>query len=193
MSYELSVEKTAIVNGVSNSCKWLVEDYTNGNVLDYGFGKLRNTKYILEKNINLSILDTEEQINNNMEYIKEINIDKVYKSSEAIKENYYNYILLSFVLNVVPSYEDREFILSNIYNGLTDEGFVYIEVRNDKFLKSTTTKIEYNDGYLLGNGKKKTFQKPYDVEDITNFVKKHKLNVVGLKKTSGSIILKCKK
>lgn len=193
MSYELSVEKTAITNGVSVSCKELVSDYIEGNVLDYGFGKFRNTKYIISNNIELDVLDTIEQIKNNDNNLKDKSIKLIYNSEQHIEKDNYNYILLSFVLNVVPEYKDREFIVQNIHNGLKEDGFLYVEVRNDTFLKTAKTKTEYNDGFVLGSGKKRTFQKPYTLEQIVEFMDKNKFEVLKTKKTSGSIMLKCKK
>lgn len=193
MNYELNVEKTAITNGVSTSCKMLVESYNGGKVLDYGFGRLRNTKYILKENINLDILDTQEQIDKNKEELSKLNIDNIYESKDKLKESFYDRILLSFVLNVVPEKSDREFILNNIHLGLKDDGLLYLEVRDDKFMKTVKNKIEYNDGFVLGSSKKRTFQKPYSLNDISNFLTDNGFKVKESKKHSGSIILVCEK
>lgn len=192
MNYEIIPEKTAIVNGVSTSCKELVDDYKNGFVLDYGFGKLRNSKYIKENNIPLDILDTKLQIDENYEKINLLNIKNIYESKDSLKESYYSYILLSFVLNVVSDKNERVFILNNIKQGLSKDGKVYIEVRNNSFVKNLKSKEEYNDGYIIGVNKK-TFQKPYTEKDIVEFVKENGFNVLKVKKTSGSIMLVCSK
>lgn len=192
MNYEIIPEKTAIVNGVSASCKELVDDYKNGFVLDYGFGKLRNSKYIKENNIPLNILDTKLQIDENYEKINLLNIKNIYESKDSLKESYYSYILLSFVLNVVSDKNERVFILNNIKQGLSKDGKVYIEVRNNSFVKNLKSKEEYNDGYIIGVNKK-TFQKPYTEKDIVEFVKENGFNVLKVKKTSGSIMLVCSK
>ena len=192
MNYEIIPEKTASVNGVSTSCKELVDDYKIGFVLDYGFGKLRNSKYIKENNIPLDILDTKLQIDENYEKINLLNIKNIYESKDSLKESYYSYILLSFVLNVVSDKNERVFILNNIKQGLSKDGKVYIEVRNNSFVKNLKSKEEYNDGYIIGVNKK-TFQKPYTEKDIVEFVKENGFNVLKVKKTSGSIMLVCSK
>lgn len=193
MNYELNVEKTAITNGVSTSCKMLIENYNGGKVLDYGFGRLRNTKYILKENIDLDILDTREQIDKNKEELSKLNINNVYESKDKLKESFYDIILLSFVLNVVPEKSDREFILNNIHSGLKNEGLLYVEVRDDKFIKTVKNKIEFNDGFILGSSKKRTFQKPYNLNDISNFITTNGFKIKESKRHSGSIILVCKK
>lgn len=193
MSYEIKPEKTAIVNGVSASCKELVQDYENGFVLDYGFGKLRNSQYIKENNIPLDILDTELQIKENQEKINLLNIKNVYDNKYFLPKNHYRYILLSFVLNVVPDKSDRIFILKNIREGLSKNGRLYVEVRNSDFVKKIKNKEIYNDGYIVGPGNKKTFQKPYDCSEIEEFIKENGFNIIKTKKTSGSILLICTK
>ena len=193
MNYEVSVEKTAITNGVSNSCKMLVKSYESGKVLDYGFGRLRNAKYMLKENINLDLLDTCEQIEKNKEELSKLNIDNIYKSDDKLKESSYDRILLSFVLNVVPEISDREFILNNIYLSLKSDGLLYLEVRDDKFIKTVKTKIKHNDGFVLGTGKKRTFQRPYNLDDISEFLISNGFEINESKKHSGSIVLVCKK
>lgn len=193
MEYIITPEKTAIVNGISLSCKEIVKNYKEGMVLDYGCGKLRNTKYLLENNIIIDVLDTKKQIEENINKLNVLDINCVYTSNDILPKDYYEHILLSFVLNVIPNKEDRVNVLNNIKNSLKDEGLLYVEVRNDSFVKNLKNKISYNDGYLTGNGNKKTFQKPYTLEDIKEFLKENKFDVLKTKKTSGSIFLLCKK
>ena len=193
MEYIIKPERTAITNGVSLSCKELVENYKEGLVLDYGFGKLRNSKYLLENNIPIHVLDTEVQIKNNKSNLDILNIKKVFKSTDILPCKYYDHILLSFVLNVIPDKNERVQILKNISRSLKGGGLVYIEVRNDTFVKNLKNKISYNDGYITGNGKNKTFQKPYTSTELETNLKECGFNVLKIKKTSGSILAICKK
>lgn len=193
MDYKIKPERTAITTGVSTSCKKLVEDYHGGYVLDYGFGKLRNSKYIIENGISVDILDTDIQISENQEKIESLNIKNVYDSNYSLPENYYSQILLSFVLNVIPNIEDRVFILNNIKKGLKSDGKLYIEVRDSNFIKQVKHKEIYNDGYAVGAISKKTFQKPYTLSEIRQFVEENGFYILDTKKTSGSIMLICSK
>ena len=193
MDLKIIPEKTAITNGVSSSCKELVKDYTNGIVLDYGFGRLRNSIFIKENNIPLHILDTKAQIKENEDKINSLSIEKVYESTDKLPSNSYSQILLSFVLNVVPSIDDRIYILENINQALTKEGKLYVEVRNGAFIKNLKNKDIYNDGFVTGTINKKTFQKPYTANELSEFLSKNNFKVLKIKKTSGSIICICSK
>ena len=193
MEYIIETEKTAIANGVSNSCKYLVENYNGGKVLDYGFGKLRNSKYMMDNNISLDVLDTNLQIKRNEEKIKELNIENVYSATDNLDKNKYDAVLLSFVLNVVPEEKERVGILKKIKWGLKENGLLYVEVRNEKFVENLKNKESYNDGIIIGSGKKKTFQKPFSLDDITQLVTINGFEVLHFKKLSGSLVLICSK
>ena len=195
MNYKINLEKTAISNGVSNSCKLLVENYINNKtciILDYGFGRLRNTHYMLNHNMNVDILDTKEQIQNNLDELSKLNVN-IFEASEVLTEDYYNCILLSFVLNVIPNIRTRKNILNNIHLGLKKDGLLYLEVRTDNFLKNVKHKIKHNDGYILGNNNSRTFQKPYTKEEITSFLIECGFKVINVKKYSNSIVCICEK
>lgn len=190
-------EKTAISNGISNSCKMILNDFCFDkdlvSVLDYGCGRLRNTVHLINNGIKTSVLDTKLQLNNNSELISTLNIEQCF-DNENISFNYkYDVILLSFVLNVIPDIEDRISILHNISNLIKDNGIVYIEVRDDKFVKSLKNKAIYNDGLIIGRGKYRTFQKPYSSLELEQFLKENDFEILLIKKMSGSIIAKVKK
>lgn len=190
-------EKTAISNGVSNSCKMIVNDFNskkeNLSVLDYGCGRLRNSKYLIEKGFNVSIIDTEKQIKNQLCNIENLNIKNCYTCNNINFKNKYDIILLSFVLNVIPEINDRNIILDNIYKLLKYNGIVYIEVRNSSFLKNLKNSSVFKDGVLTGNGKNKTFQKPYTLDELSQYLIKNKFKIISSKKESNSIIVKIKK
>lgn len=197
---QITPEKTAITNGVSTSCKMLVSDIesnhidsSNVRVLDYGCGKLRNTKFLLTQNINVSITDTPKQLENMLTEILNLDIDECFDIKNIDYNRKYNYILLSFVLNVVPDISDRETILSNIYNLMDSNSFLYIEVRNDKFLKTLKNKVDFFDGIITGNGKTRTFQKPYSVSEIKEFITQNNFKIIYTKKQSNSIVIKAQK
>lgn len=192
-------EKTAITNGVSTSCKMIINDFKSSkhkdsiSVLDYGCGKLRNTKYLIENGFTTSITDTNKQIQNQLHNINNLNINSYFTIDNINFNNQYEIILLSFVLNVVPDINDRNTILSNIYNLLKDNGVAYIEVRDKSFLKNLKNTYEFKDGVLTGNGKNKTFQKPYTLDELVQYLSMNKFEIITTKKTSNSIIIKIKK
>lgn len=190
-------EKTAISNGISNSCKMILNDFCSNKdsicVLDYGCGRLRNTIHLLNNGIKTSVVDTKLQLNNNSKLISTLNLEQCF-DSDSVNFNYkYDVILLSFVLNVIPEITDRVSILYNISNLIKDDGTIYIEVRNDKFVKNLKNKAVYNDGLVIGNGEYRTFQKPYSPLELEQFLKENNFEILLIKKISGSIIAKVKK
>ena len=193
MEYIIEAEKTAITNGISHSCKSLVDNYNGGVVLDYGFGKLRNTKYMLENNIYLDILDTDLQIKRNALKIKKLNINNIYNTTDELNKEKYDAVLLSFVLNVIPDEKERIRALKKIKWSLKEKGLLYVEVRNEKFIENLKNKEVYGDGILIGSGKKKTFQKPFNLESISQFLNNNGFEILDFKRLSGSIMLICSK
>lgn len=190
-------ENTAISNGTSNSCKLLAQEFfhkkNDVHILDYGCGRLRNTKYLLENGFKTSILDSEFQLDKQASKIKSLNIHNSFNTTNINFNFQYDAILLSFVLNVIPDIEERELVLSNIYKLIKDDGIVYIEVRDNKFIKDLKSKDLYKDGVLTGKGNSKTFQKPYSNSELKDFLDKNNFKVISIHKKSNSIIAKVKK
>lgn len=188
-------EKTAISTGVSSSAKTICHTHKNQSsikVLDYGCGKLRNTKYLLENNFNVSIIDTVEQISKQKDIIEKLPINNIY-DIENLPNEQFDIILCSFVLNVIPEINSRNQVLTNIYNLISNDGIIYIEVRDNKFVKTLKNNIVYNDGLLTGSGKVKTFQKPYTKEELKDYLETFSFKVVEIEKESNSVIAILKK
>lgn len=192
-SINIKVENTAISNGVSSSCKILKDTIINRrdlvSVLDYGCGRLRNTRYLSDICCNISVIDTKAQIEKQEGLIRELGIDNTY-TTETIKEckETFDYILCSYVLNVIPDIEVRKEVVDNISSLLKEEGRAYIEVRRGNFLNSVKYKEVYKDGYIVGKDSKKTFQKSYTVEEFISFLKESSLRVLGVYLKSESVV-----
>lgn len=194
----ISPEKTAISNGVSLSCKEIIRDLNGSgdssfSILDYGCGKLRNSRYIIENNYTVDIIETEKQLNNIQTLINELKIMSFFNTKNIPIHNKYDIILSSFVLNVIPDIETRTDILKNIYKMMDDKSYLYIEVRNTSFIKNLKTKTPYNDGFITGRGSIKTFQKGYTKEEFILILESMNFNIVKCKVTSGSIFIKANK
>lgn len=194
MSIIISPEKTAIVTGVSKSAKILAKETFNKNILDYGCGKLRNSNYLLNEGFNVSILDTKKQLLSlpvnslskfeNVFNIEDINFNEIDK---------YSAILCSFVLNVIQNKEDRITVLNNISNILDNKAKAYIEVRGKGFLKNAKSKEPFNDGYILGTGSVKTFQKGFNKDELKDLIRESLLEVEKIIVNGDSIIAICKR
>lgn len=188
-------EKTAISTGVSSSAKIICNRHANKSsikLLDYGCGKLRNTKYLLENNFNVSIIDTVEQISKQKDTIEKLSVSNIY-NIENLPNKQFDIILCSFVLNVIPDLNNRNQVLTNISNLISNDGVIYIEVRDNKFVKTLKNNITYNDGILTGSGEIKTFQKPYTKEEFKSYLEEFPFEIVEIKKESNSIIAILKK
>lgn len=169
---EIRPENTAIINGVAKSAIELAKrTNTTGKVLDYGSGRLRNASYLKRKGFNVSVLDTDFQIQraNNDELDS---YEDVFTIETYIPHEEFDSVLCSFVLNVIPEVEERERALESIHKSLKDTGELFLEVRRDKGILKNKYKEPYKDGYVIGKNQIKTFQKPYESEEITKLLKK---------------------
>lgn len=195
MDIIISPEKTAIVTGISKSAKILARDTnTDLDILDYGCGKLRNSKFLLNEGFNVSILDTTKQLT--LLPIDNLNkFENIYQVEhlEFNNINRYSAILCSFVLNVIPNKEDRIIALNNIYELLEENGIAYIEVRGKGFLKNAKSKQSFNDGYILGTGRVKTFQKGFNKDDLKGLIRESLLEIEKIIVNGDSIIAICKR
>lgn len=192
-NFKIKKENTAISTGTSIGTKYIaLKVNKNIKILDYGAGKLRNSTYLFENGFkDITLIDSKEQIAkwDNLKY----NFDKIYSIEEVefINESY-DYILCSYVLNVIPDYKERANVLTNIEKLLDKNGLAVIEVRGENSLNSVKYKEDYLDGYIIGTGKVRTFQKPYNDYDIIDFIhKESNLKPYILKSSKDSISLIC--
>lgn len=185
-------EKTAITNGFSQGAS-LINTISSSalklNILDYGAGRLRNAKYLIKLGYKVSILDTETQLETIAKEDKLL-FDNIYSTNDSLPKNHFDIILCSYVLNVIPDYQDRVTALKNIEKALSYYGICILEVRGEKALNTTKTKEEYKDGYLVGRGKIRTFQKPYPMLELNEFININtELNILKSIKNGDNIIL----
>lgn len=198
MNYNIQPEKTAIVNGCSNAINIIINSHEkNERILDFGAGKLRNANHLINNGFDVSIVETTKQLSN-LNSSNLAKFSKVYNADTNFDNinDKYDIITCNYVLNVIPDIDNRIKILNNIEKLLDDFGTAYIEVRATAFIKTAKTAITYNDGYVLGKGEVKTFQKPYTKDDITHFIENNSdLSIIKYvhKNDSWCIILKNKK
>lgn len=118
MEQEYSSKDTSInvVNKVYKAYKFR----ENSRVLDYGGGKYNtNVDYMKKKNVDITIYD-------------KYNRDKV-NNSKALRNNYYDYIVCSNVLNVIKEDEIiEEIIVHMIQLGKRDTIYLYAIYEGNK-------------------------------------------------------------
>lgn len=187
--FVISVEKTAINRGVSMSCRMIEQKGSTSykDVLDYGAGKLRNAKHLNSKGFCVDVLDTPLQTSK-WGYEDFFEVGFIYDDVSKITKTY-DAILCSFVLNVIPDRDDRVSILKNIKKLLKDAGIAVIETRSGKDIANSKTAQAYRDGYLMGTGKVKTFQKSINNAELIEMSKEAGLNIADLSYGSDSSVI----
>ena len=128
---KFNAENTAIDTKHSKSADKIVEMVKDGNkVLDYGCGTGRNIRYIIENSNSITIDGTDiiEQLEKQHDKHDILRKKGVYINvSSNIKNNYYNYILCSHVLNVIDNDGVKLNVLQDIYSKLTNDGIAVID------------------------------------------------------------------
>ena len=172
---KFNAENTAIDTKHSKSAGKIVEMVKDGNkILDYGCGTGRNIRYIMEntKNITINGTDIIEQLEKQHDKHdilrkKDVCIDV----SSNIKNNYYNYVLCSHVLNVIDNDGVKLNVLQDIYSKLTNDGIAVIEVRTKNDVECAKTKEKYGNGYKIKKGNSYTYQEAISKQKMENLVK----------------------
>lgn len=180
-------ENTAIVNGVSKSALEVEKIYAPGFiVLDYGAGKLRNSNYLLSKDVLVHILDTPYQLERTNPQIL-AKYEKVYNTNDEICCKY-NIVLCSFVLNVIPEQQIRYNIVRKCNNILTTDGIFVLEVRRGRGIMENKNLEPYNDGFIVGKGEVRTFQKPYNDKEVTDILIANDFKIIRVWNENDSVI-----
>lgn len=192
MDIEFTPEMTAISTGTSAGTHELIKELNSDSlILDYGFGKGRNTIALSQHFKNIHVADTAKQIENNKDKVKSY-IDKIFDVDEEIKHKY-DGILCTFVLNVLDDDKLRRDILRKVYDLLKTNGTLIIQVRTEKDLKNTKSKSPYKDGYVVKKGKGYTFQKGYTEEDVINLFSSLSIPIDSIKNNGNNIMVISKK
>jgi chemotaxis methyl-accepting protein methylase len=183
----IQTERTAIATGVAKSAYEITKRcHQEQKILDYGAGKLRNSKYLKEKGYPVSILDTQFQIQHLKEDLSLY--EHVYTVETYQPEEIYDIVLCSFVLNVIPNPEERKEILEKIYQSLKKEGMLFLEVRKKNGIIKNKYREPYNDGYVIGKNKIKTFQKPFEKGEVQELLRNAHFDVEKIQSLSDSIV-----
>ena len=186
---EFKPQDTAIPNGNSKSAEYLVGEIKEGsNVLDVGCGKGRNIKYILEntfKNVIVDGSDIREQLDkeqdNHIEIMNQYTMDSTFKRSvidliENLPSNHYDYALNSHVLNVIEEDSIKNEVVKNVYDALVEGGKAYFEVRTQKDIEKSTSKIKYGNGWWMPT--KNTYQEAISEEKRINLLTNNGFKIV---------------
>jgi 2-polyprenyl-3-methyl-5-hydroxy-6-metoxy-1,4-benzoquinol methylase len=148
-------------------------------VLDFGCGKyMRDSLFLAKEGMVVDAVDLEEQIARmDLSRLKELNT-----LSTGIVGRNYDAALLNFVLQVLPTEEQRKDIMERVSGAVKDDGYLVVSLRShrdvDRYGK--TKGIPFNDGYLMKKGKKQTFVRGYSREEIEELIPSFGLSIVKL-------------
>jgi SAM-dependent methyltransferase len=190
--FVIKPHNTAVNNGVASGVKNAIKSIDKeAKILDYGSGKLRNSRYLLSKGFNnVSILDKQVQLDR-LEDEEKAQFN-VLVAGQELEENNYDVIFCNFVLNVIPNLIERNEIISNIHHLFKEGGKAIFEVRKADDIFKAKYITEYLDGYIVGKNSVKTFQKPYELEELEDILERH-FKVIERKKYSNSIVVTVQK
>lgn len=180
----ISVEKTAIQNGQAQSVKEFASlILPEGDVLDYGAGKLRNAVCLQTQGYSVSVLDTELQL----QRVKADAQGFTSYTPEHLPQKSFDGIICTFVLNVIPERKDRDLVLKNIFSFLTEGGIGIFEVRSARGILSNKYLEHYQDGYAVGKGNSRSFQKSFTLEELTLLLEMQGFQILTTKKYNDSV------
>ena len=179
---KFNAENTAIDTKHSKSADKIVEMVKDGNkVLDYGCGTGRNIRYIIENTNNVitdgtDIIEQLEKQHDKHDILRKKGV--CIDISSNIKNNYYNYILCSHVLNVIDNDGVKLNVLQDIHKKLINSGIAIVEVRTKKDVESAKTKEKYGDGWKIKKGNSFTYQEAITKEKMETLVKNAGFEIV---------------
>jgi DNA phosphorothioation-associated putative methyltransferase len=79
-------------------------------------------------------------------------------------------VALNFVLNVIPDPQVRAEALREAHRLARQALVIGVRGRSDE--RSTKTKVRYGDGFLVGRGRVRTFQKFYSPEEFVRYARR---------------------
>lgn len=192
LSKKIKSELTAISTGHSTSADIVgrVLQNTGVKALDYGCGTGRNIDYIYDEYHQVvDGCDIPEQLAR-QKYEKAEANGSIVTLSKNLPCSSYEVILCSHVLNVILDDNVKQFVIDDIARLLRIDGSCYLEVRTKSDINSSSTKEEYEGGYIIPRGKNSaTYQEVITQEKIERLAKNAGLSVYTLVNNSSKHIV----
>lgn len=156
-------------------------------VLDFGCGRyLRDSLLLAKHGISVDAVDLEEQIRR----IDPRKSKCIHSLSTDILDKNYDATLLNFVIQVLPTQEQRADILEMVRAATRDEGYFVLSVRNSKDIRHFVKPkgLPFNDGFLMRRNGGYTFVKTYEKSEVEGILNSLDLTIICIFSTSDSYI-----
>lgn len=148
--------KTAIKRNKLSKPVNLYKHELSGKILNYGSGRGEDTKLLRQEGYDIYSYDK-------------------YFECDADLTITYDTIICNYILNVIPTLNERLLVLAHIKKLLKQDGFVYIAVRSVNEINSIKSSVKYNDGLLTS---KNTFQKFFEKDELIQLLECYFKNVI---------------
>lgn len=163
----------------ARSVEWasqILEKMNVNSIVDMGCGRLRNIPVLQHSFDHITMVDTPLQLKR----IEKIAPNYVRPNKDTLLslENFnlipveYDAFFLISVLHIIPDPKVRELILNIIKDKLRQSGFLVVDVPTsiNYYRVHSTPENQYNDGYLMGKTKFKTFHKTFTAIELDLFI-----------------------
>ncbi len=157
------------------------------NILDFGCGRYMRDSLLLTKNgFDVDAVELKEQIKR----IDPRKAKRVNNLSTEIRHGDYDAALLNFVIQVLPTQEQRTEILEKVRSAVKYDGYFVLSVRNQNDERHLTKSKgrPFNDGFLMERNNAYTFVKLYEKKEVETILDSLELKVLDIFSTSDSYI-----
>ncbi|MDJ0901038.1 MAG: class I SAM-dependent methyltransferase [Xenococcus sp. MO_188.B8] len=139
------------------------------NIADLGCGRLRNLIVFQNYFSEITLIDTDLQCNRVQYLIPEAeNVKLITSSIFQEEEKLYEAIFLISVLHILPEPKMRNNLLNLAISKLAKPGFLVVDVPTgvSYYRKKCTNDRKCSDGYVMGNGRYRTFYKNFYAKEL---------------------------
>jgi hypothetical protein len=157
------------------------------DILDFGCGRYMRDSLLLTKNgFHVDAVELEEQIKR----IDSRKAKRINNLSTEIMHGNYDATLLNFVIQVLPTQEQRNEILEKVRSAVKYDGYFVLSVRNQNDWRHLVKPKgrPFNDGFLMEKNNAYTFVKLYEKKEVETILDSLELKVLDIFSTSDSYI-----
>lgn len=148
-------------------------------ILDFGAGSFcKDALFLASLGYDVMVKELPESIEKmDLSRLREAGIEGVV--SELDPRQRFDAVLLNYVLNVIPSRQERESVLHQVSHCLRPGGYAVVTVRDASDVRySCANGTPYKDGCLMGNGRRRTFQKGFSKDELLALLASYRLDAV---------------